>query len=113
MPSPGYAFVNWSDGCMANPRLDAAVTNNLTVTANFGVNNAPAVIAGAAMSAGGGLTLGGTGGAGQTYILLTASNLPPSAWTPIATNTANTNGVFNFTDPAATNLQQFYRLTTP
>ena len=31
----GYAFVNWTDGSVANPRTDASVTNNVTVTANF------------------------------------------------------------------------------
>jgi uncharacterized repeat protein (TIGR02543 family) len=35
VPNPGYAFVNWSDASTANPRTDAGVTNNITVTANF------------------------------------------------------------------------------
>lgn len=34
----GYHFVNWSDGSVENPRTDANVTNNLTVTANFAIN---------------------------------------------------------------------------
>jgi len=113
VPNPGYSFINWSDGNTANPRADADVTNNLTVTANF-VNLAPLVIAGAGMAADEGFTLGGTGGAGQTYILLMASNLPPLMWLPIATNTADSNGLFNFSDAQATNCpQRFYRLTAP
>ncbi len=38
-PNSGYHFVNWSDGSVANPRTDANVTNNLTVTANFVINS--------------------------------------------------------------------------
>jgi len=34
----GYYFLNWSDGSTANPRTDANVTSNLTVTANFAIN---------------------------------------------------------------------------
>jgi len=38
VPNTGYYFVNWSDGSVANPRTDANVTNNLSVTANFAIN---------------------------------------------------------------------------
>ena len=63
---------------------------------------------------GGGFTLGGTGGAGHAYVLLGATNLVSPVWTPIATNLADTNGVFQFTDPGATNnIQQFYRIRSP
>jgi hypothetical protein len=60
-------------------------------------------------------SLSATGGAGQTFVLLGASNLaPPVGWWPLATNTAGTNGVINFSDPQATNFsQRFYRLLTP
>lgn len=34
----GHHFLNWSDGSIANPRLDAGVTANLSVTANFEIN---------------------------------------------------------------------------
>ena len=43
-------------------------------------------------------TLTGTGAANQVYVLLTASNLPPLAWLPVLTNTADNNGAFSFTD---------------
>jgi hypothetical protein len=39
----GYAFTNWSDGSVANPRTDAGVTNNVSVTANF-VATPPAIV---------------------------------------------------------------------
>ena len=38
VPNTGYHFVNWSDGSTANPRTDAGVTSNLTVTASFAIN---------------------------------------------------------------------------
>jgi hypothetical protein len=114
-PDTGYAFVNWSDGSIANPRTDANVTSNVNVTANFAANPVMPVIApGSATWTGGGFSLSGIGGVGQTYILLTTPDLVQPVWTPIATNTADTNGVFNFTDTQATNFpQRFYRVTTP
>ena len=36
VPVAGYAFVNWSDASIANPRTDTNVTANVSVTANFG-----------------------------------------------------------------------------
>jgi autotransporter-associated beta strand protein len=59
-----------------------------------------------------GFSLSGTGGVGQTFVLLMSSNLPPfSGWTSLATNAASTNGVFQFTDAQATNdAQRFYRI---
>lgn len=60
---------------------------------------------------GGPFTLAGTGTAGQRYVLLCATNLPASTWTPVLTNTADTNGIFQFTDTQATNFpQRFYRV---
>jgi autotransporter-associated beta strand protein len=38
VPNTGYHFVNWSDASTSNPRTDANVTNNVTVTANFAIN---------------------------------------------------------------------------
>ncbi|HEV2437434.1 MAG TPA: S53 family serine peptidase [Verrucomicrobiae bacterium] len=48
-----------------------------------------------------------------TYILEATTNLDHSSagWQPLATNTLGTNGVWQFTDPTATNFaQRFYRL---
>lgn len=39
IPDTGYNFVDWSDGRTDNPRTDTNVTSNITVTANFGINN--------------------------------------------------------------------------
>ena len=59
--------------------------------------------------------LTGAGVASQSYVLQTASNLaPPVAWLPLRTNTAGTNGIFNFTDTQVTNFnQRFYRVMKP
>ena len=111
VPTTGYYFAGWSDGSTANPRTDANVTNNLAVTANFATSVAPVIAAGSIAFTGGGFMLGGTGGTGQTYVLLTTSNLVSPVWMPVATNVADTNGLFQFTDPGAiSNRQQFYRL---
>ena len=63
----------------------------------------------------GGFALSGIGAASQTYVLSAASNLAsPMVWTPVATNTADANGTFSFSDPQATNHQhRFYRVGTP
>ncbi len=38
VPATGYHFVQWSDASTANPRTDANVTGNLSVTAQFAIN---------------------------------------------------------------------------
>ncbi len=37
-PNVGYHFVDWSDGSTANPHTDTNVTGNITVSANFAIN---------------------------------------------------------------------------
>ncbi|MDR3456416.1 MAG: protease pro-enzyme activation domain-containing protein [Verrucomicrobiae bacterium] len=60
----------------------------------------------------GSCTLNLLGAPGTTYVLEANTNLGvPSSWLPLATNTLGTNGLWQFTDPQATNhVQQFYRL---
>jgi len=38
VPATGYHFVSWSDSSTINPRTDANVTANVTVTANFAID---------------------------------------------------------------------------
>jgi hypothetical protein len=38
VPDPGYHFVQWSDGVGENPRTDTYVTSDITVTAEFAIN---------------------------------------------------------------------------
>jgi hypothetical protein len=60
----------------------------------------------------GSLTLQLTGAPDRTYILeATASFVPFGDWQPVATNTLDASGAWQFTDTQATNVsQQFYRL---
>lgn len=38
VPDPGYHFVRWSDGVMTAQRTDSAVTQDITVSAEFAIN---------------------------------------------------------------------------
>ncbi len=66
-------------------------------------------------SVGGGVTINFTGGAGEMYLVQAATNLaPPVVWQTISTNTAGTNGTWQFTDnPTPARPMRFYRSTTP
>ncbi len=48
----------------------------------------------------------------SNYVVLTTTNLGMSWW-PVSTNTAGANSTWLFSDPNATNGQQYYRLATP
>jgi autotransporter-associated beta strand protein len=61
---------------------------------------------------GGTATVSAFGIPGYDYALQTATNLG-GPWWPIATNRTAANGLLNFTDPNATNAQQYYRLAQP
>ena len=90
--------------------------NNLVVRFTaYAAPTAPPYVTNMAILSDGSFTLGGTGAVSRPHILLTASNLvPPIVWSAIATNPADANGVFSFTDPQATNHQsRFYRVATP
>jgi hypothetical protein len=95
----------------AHLRWDTSrLTSNGTITVV-----GPPVITNSAMLPSGAFSLSGAGAVSQVYILLAASNLYlPVAWMPLATNGADNNGVFKFTDNLATNsLQRFYRVAGP
>jgi Ig-like domain CHU_C associated len=47
------------------------------------------------------------------YLVQWASNLSGSPWFSLSTNTAATDGLWQVTDPSATNPMRFYRVTTP
>ena len=96
------------------PALAANLTWDATKVATNGTITVVALptITGVAMLPNGSFALSGIGGAGETYTLLTASNLvPPVQWAPGATNTADASGYFDFNDPEATNYaQRYYRV---
>jgi hypothetical protein len=69
------------------------------------------LITGVVLAGNGSVTLDLGGAPDYTYILETATNLAFAAWSPVATNTLGTNGVWQFNDAQATNFdRRFYRL---
>ena len=115
VPDASYHFAIWSDGNLANPRTDANVTNNVSVTASFATNSVavmPVITTGTLFLTHGAFTLMAIGGAGQPYILLTTTNLG-TPWDPIATNVTGADGTCGFTNATVTTGQQFYRLRSP
>jgi autotransporter-associated beta strand protein len=107
----GYRFVNWSDGSVANPRTDAGVTNNLTVTANFALLVPPVITNLNLAASGSSFSVTGTGATNAPYVLLGATNLPPVMWIPLLTNYADASGRFTLTDVQTTNYpRRFYRV---
>ena len=91
-----------------------------TINDNWGGTNFQTVniavafpgITGVVANGDGSVTLNLNGAPNQAYILETTTNLvSPAIWLPVATNTLDTHGVWQFTDTQATNFpQQFYRL---
>jgi polygalacturonase len=58
----------------------------------------------------GSVVLDFTGIPGSIYWVMATTNLSPPDWTPVSTNIAGTNGLWQFTDTKATNfLYRFYR----
>jgi autotransporter-associated beta strand protein len=113
-----YSIASTTTNDTAN--YTVVVTNNYgsvtSVVAALTVNLPPAVpvFGSVGLLVNGGFSLSVTGSAGETCVLLGATNLmSPMVWLPLATNTADTNGVLNFNDAQATNFpQRFYRLRT-
>jgi hypothetical protein len=66
---------------------------------------------GMAVNPPGSVTLSLGGSPGSTYILEAATNLTTPVWLYIATNTLDTNGIWQFTDLQATNFpEKYFRL---
>jgi autotransporter-associated beta strand protein len=77
----------------------SALTNSLVGITNLG---------------GGTVRITSAGIPGRTYRMLAATNLltPILYWTTLSTNVADTNGLWQCTDPGATNTEGFYRTVT-
>ncbi len=86
-------------------------TNFQTVTIAPLPNTLP-LITGIVVAGNGGVSLSLGGAFGYTYILEMTTNLVlPGGWQPVATNTLDQSGVWQFNDTQATNfIQRFYRL---
>ena len=87
-------------------------TGTLTVTPS--TNSIPVTIVGVTRLADGTVQLNFTGTPGNVYMIEAATNLTsPIGWTTLGTNTADTNGVFSFTDLSASNYNFcYYRTAT-
>ncbi|MDB6121104.1 MAG: putative alpha-L-rhamnosidase [Pedosphaera sp.] len=117
--SPPYTCI-WTNPISGNYRVFArAIFNGGNVSdsgvVNIVVTNLPPVIQGINSIPGGQyFSIGGTGQAGQPVVLMTTADLSaPVLWSPLATNQADANGHVVFSNLAATNQQQFYRLAVP
>jgi hypothetical protein len=105
-----WVTTNWQSFNMCT-MLPANILANPPVRPPAG----PFAITNSIMAANGAwFSLIGTGTVNQTYVLLTAPNLPPATWLPVLTNSADASGVFRFTDWQTTNYtQRFYRVLAP
>ena len=74
-------------------------------------NSSPVIINSVALLGNGSVQMNFTGIPGYTYLIEAATNLnPPITWSTLGTNVADINGLFNFTDPGATNYNgRYYR----
>jgi hypothetical protein len=95
---PGTAASSWN-ATVVNGTSSAQVGFTVNSPTPVTVNPAALTSAGA-----GNLVLSGSGGgAGNSYVVLSATNLtPPVVWTPVATNAFNGSGSFSYTNPVVT-----------
>jgi hypothetical protein len=71
-------------------------------------------VVGAVIEADGNVAISFAGAPNYTYWVQATTNLSSPDWVTISTNTAGTNGLWNYTDLAATNYaQRFYRSAQP
>ncbi len=114
-PTVGSVFTNVVTVATVTPEIsttDNQSTLIFTQAVASVLPNPSPDIASASVQADGSFALNFNGLAEVTYILETTTNLLfPDGWQPVATNAAVTNGIFQFTDPQATNFPlRFYRL---
>ena len=111
VPATNYYFAGWSDGSTANPRTDAAVTNSLSVTANFAaVNLAQPILLPDLNAANGNVSFQFTGLPGLHYRVEYTPALPsPGAWQVLTDITSLAASPFTVSQPL-TNGQGYYRV---
>jgi len=111
-PATGNFFTNFVSVGTVTPEI--TLTNNgatLIATQNVSTSVSQPSITSVTTSPGGGLQLQLVGAIGQTYILEATTNLFPANWEPVATNTLDNSGQWQFNNPQPTNTPNcFYRL---
>jgi LmbE family N-acetylglucosaminyl deacetylase len=102
----------WFPGCVDDVRVYRVALDSAHI---WGIFASPPVINYIRKQSDSTILLGGTAVPEQTYILLaSASRGPGGVWMPVATNTTDPDGNFEFADADATSyLQRFYRLIMP
>lgn len=103
-----------TNGTFAASNYDI-IYNNGTLTVTPPSNSVPVTIVSEQVLTNGTVQLNFSGTPGFAYYIQAANQLtPPASWTTVATNTADTNGLFSFIDAASTNYQsRFYRTMLP
>ncbi|HEY3763329.1 MAG TPA: autotransporter-associated beta strand repeat-containing protein [Verrucomicrobiae bacterium] len=118
-PTYGYSglgsfqfIVQANDGSVMTNTIGVCITPYGAVT-----NNTTTSIGSISITPGGNLVLTGAGGiTNSSFILLSSTNVgaPLANWIPVATNSFDANGNFNFTNPLPPgSLQTFYLLELP
>ena len=113
----GASTLTYSNASYVNDQFTCTISDgfggtnfeavNITVVPQ--TNSTPGIAGTASTAAGFNLTL--YGGYGSTYVLQSTTNIISGNWQPVATNTPGVTGVWQFTDPQATNsVLKFYRL---
>jgi hypothetical protein len=113
-PNSGYVFIGWSGAASGatNP-LSVVVRTNLVITANFAM---PPFLSSATILANGAFQFSFPTNDGLLFTVWSTTNvaLPRSSWTSLGPPSNNGAGLYQFTDPTATNAsQRFYQVTSP
>lgn len=94
--------------------LGTPVTGTVSIIPESPDLTAPQTITGLATNNDGSVTISFAGIPNRTYLIQAATNIVSPTWVTIGTNTAASNGLFQFIDSGAiANPTRFYRTATP
>ena len=111
LPTPDYVGPDLLTYTLSDSFTNVSVPVYLHLVGNNAL--APTIL-GLTNLGGGTVVLSGVGVPTWTNWVFSATNLvPPITWTATSTNVADTNGLWQCLDPAATNLQFYYRAAGP
>ena len=107
----GTVNTNTASTNLLNYTANDGIGNTNTVTRTVIVRDPVPIISSVVVGGSGGVILNLGGTPGRQYILETTEEFFPAIWLPVATNTLDASGTWQFTDLQATNFpQRFYRL---
>ena len=103
-------YVNDQFACIISDGFGGTNFQTITITIVPQTNSTPAIAAVTSAPASG-LTLKLEGGYGSTYVLESTTDFLSGVWIPVATNTLDITGIWQFTDSGAASIpSRFYRL---